>query len=130
MRVENADKNLRDAVHAIIVPQMADALIERRADLGDPKGVAAALCASGFGSASIASLMDRAVAMARRSGKGLVAALFWLFGCISVPSAEAQVIAFLATSTIEALAEQVADQIKDGRVFMTGPDGTRFELFI
>lgn len=64
MQTSQASSDLRDAVHGIISNQMAEALLERRADLGDIETCRADLLAHGFGRASVSHLTARAIVIA------------------------------------------------------------------
>ncbi len=69
MKVIKAPVTVRAAIHAIIVGQMAAALIQTRAQLSNPDACRSCLLDAGFGEPSITRLMSRAIAAATDSLK-------------------------------------------------------------
>jgi hypothetical protein len=65
MQIENADHELAAYMRRMIATQMASTLIDERVDIENDEAVASILFRHGFGSASIANLMDDAHAMIR-----------------------------------------------------------------
>ncbi|MGN7869373.1 hypothetical protein [Paracoccus sp. 22332] len=61
--------HVRAAVHSVLTGHMAGHLVHHRIDLSDRAAARAALHSAGFGETSIATLLDRSIALAQQTLK-------------------------------------------------------------
>ncbi len=67
MKIISASKGVRASIHAIVVGQMASALIAAKTDLLNRSACREALIETGFGDQSVTHLLNRAIEAARIS---------------------------------------------------------------